>query len=137
MRFVVLGLITGGLSGILGLGGGVLLVPALILLFHFTPQEAQGTSLAVLVPPIGLFAAFEYWRKGLIDFGIVGSICAGFVLGGFIGALFVDRIPMPLMRRVFGLFLFFIALHMVLIQESPVEENRRSTRAARGRMWHE
>src|SRR5712692_7172890 len=113
MRFVVLGLVVGGLSGILGLGGGILLVPALILLFDFTPQQAQGTSLAVLIPPIGLFAALEYYRKGLIEFGVVGLICLGFVLGAYVGAFFVDRIPVPLLRRVLGAFLCFIALQMV------------------------
>ena len=113
MRFVVLGLIVGGLSGILGLGGGIFLVPALILLFNFTPQRAQGTSLAVLIPPIGLFAALEYYRKGLIQFGVVGLICLGFVVGAYVGAFFVDRIPVTLMRRVLGFFMFFIALQMV------------------------
>lgn len=113
MRFVVLGLIVGGLSGILGLGGGIFLVPALILLFNFIPPQAQGTSLAVLIPPIGLFAALEYYRKGLIEFGVVGLICLGFVLGAYVGAFFVDRIPVALMRRVLGLFMFFIALQMV------------------------
>ncbi len=113
MRFVVLGLLVGGLSGILGLGGGIFLVPALIFLFHFTPPQAQGTSLAVLIPPIGLFAALEYYRKGLIEFGVVGLICLGFVLGAYVGAFFVDRIPVTPMRRVLGFFLFFIALQMV------------------------
>jgi uncharacterized membrane protein YfcA len=59
MQFVVLGLMVGGLSGVLGLGGGIFLVPALIFLLNFTPPQAQGTSLAVLIPPIGLFATLE------------------------------------------------------------------------------
>ena len=113
MNFVVLGLVVGALSGILGLGGGVFLVPALIFLFDFGPHEAQGTSLAVLIPPIGLFAALEYYRKGYIDFPVVGLICAGFIFGAYGGAFFVDRIPVPVMRRVFGFFMFFIALQMV------------------------
>lgn len=113
MTFVVLGVAVGVLSGILGLGGGVFLVPALIFFFDFSPQEAQGTSLAVLIPPIGLFAALEYYRKGYIDFSVVGFICLGFVFGAYGGAFFVDRIPVPTMRRIFGFFMFFIALQMV------------------------
>jgi uncharacterized membrane protein YfcA len=113
MRFVILGLIVGMLSGILGLGGGIFLVPALVFLFHFTPHQAQGTSLAVLIPPIGLFAALEYYRKGLIDFTVVGFICLGFIFGAYAGAFFVDRIPIALMRRLFGLFMFFVAIQMV------------------------
>jgi uncharacterized membrane protein YfcA len=114
MMFVVLGLVVGILSGILGLGGGIFLVPALIFLFHFSPYQAQGTSLAVLIPPIGLFAALEYYRKGYVDFTVVGLICLGFVFGAYAGAFVVDRIPVPLMRRIFGFFMFFIALQMIL-----------------------
>lgn len=113
MKFVILGLVVGALSGVLGLGGGIFLVPALIFLFHFTPHEAQGTSLAVLIPPIGLFAALEYYRKGLIDFSVVGLICVGFIFGAYAGAFYVDRISVPLMRRLFGFFMFFIAIQLV------------------------
>jgi len=113
MKFVVLGLVVGALSGILGLGGGIFLVPALIFLFGFGPHEAQGTSLAVLIPPIGLFAALEYYRKGYIEFSVVGFICLGFIFGAYGGAFFVDRISVPLMRRIFGFFMFFIALQMI------------------------
>lgn len=113
MKFVALGLVVGILSGVLGLGGGIFLVPALILLFNFTPHQAQGTSLGVLIPPIGIFAALEYYRKGYIDFSVVGLICLGFILGAYAGAFFVDRIPVALMRRLFGFFMFFVALQMV------------------------
>ncbi len=113
MGFLFLGVLVGVLSGILGLGGGIFLVPALIFLFGFSPQQAQGTSLAVLIPPIGLFAALEYWRKGYIDFSVVGLICLGFVFGAYAGAFFVDRIPVSTMRRIFGFFMFFIAVQMV------------------------
>jgi uncharacterized protein len=114
MRFVLLGLVVGALSGVLGLGGGIFLVPALVFLFQFTPQQAQGTSLAVLIPPIGIFAALEYYRRGLVDLPVVGFICLGFVFGAYAGAFVVNRIPVPLMRRIFGFFMLFVALQMVL-----------------------
>lgn len=113
MKFVALGLVVGMLSGVLGLGGGIFLVPALIFLFNFTPYQAQGTSLGVLIPPIGIFAALEYYRKGYIDFSVVGLICLGFIFGAYAGAFFVDRIPVALMRRLFGFFMFFVAMQMV------------------------
>ncbi|MBI1815086.1 MAG: sulfite exporter TauE/SafE family protein [Deltaproteobacteria bacterium] len=113
MTLVLLGLVVGTLSGILGLGGGIFLVPALIFLFDFTPHQAQGTSLGVLIPPVGIFAALEYYRRGYIDFSVVGLICVGFVVGAYAGAFVVDRIPVPLMRRLFGFFMFFIAVQMV------------------------
>lgn len=113
MRFVLLGLVVGMLSGLLGLGGGVFLVPALIFFFHFSPHEAQGTSVAVLIPPIGLLAALEYYRKGYVDVSVVGFICLGFVVGAYAGASVVDRISVPTMRRAFGFFMFFVALQMI------------------------
>jgi uncharacterized membrane protein YfcA len=113
MKFAALGLVVGMLSGVLGLGGGVFLVPALIFLFGFTPHQAQGTSLGVLIPPIGIFAALEYYRKGYIEFSVVGLICLGFIVGAYAGAFFVDRIPVVMMRRIFGFFMFFIAIQMV------------------------
>lgn len=113
MTFVLLGLVVGMLSGVLGLGGGIFLVPALIFLFGFSPHQAQGTSLGVLIPPIGIFAALEYYRRGYIDFSVVGLICLGFIFGAYAGAFFVERIPVPLMRRIFGFFMFFIAVQMV------------------------
>jgi uncharacterized membrane protein YfcA len=113
MAFLALGVVVGLLSGVLGLGGGIFLVPALIFLFDFSPHEAQGTSLAVLIPPIGLFAALEYYRKGYVDFSVVGFICLGFLFGAYGGAFFVDRIPVRTMRSIFGLFMLFIALQMV------------------------
>jgi hypothetical protein len=113
MAYAILGLVVGVLSGILGLGGGIFLVPALVFLFHYTPQQAQGTSLAVLIPPIGIFAAMEYWRRGLVDVSVVGFICAGFVFGAYAGAFVVQVVPVLLMRRLFGFFMFFVALQMV------------------------
>jgi len=113
MTFVALGLVVGMLSGVLGLGGGIFLVPALIFLFGFSPHQAQGTSLGVLIPPIGIFAALEYYRRGYIDFSVVGLICLGFIFGAYAGAFFVERIPVALMRRIFGFFMFFIAVQMV------------------------
>jgi uncharacterized protein len=113
MAFTVLGLVVGVLSGILGLGGGIFLVPALVFLFQFTPQQAQGTSLAVLIPPIGIFAAMEYWRRGQVDVSVVGLICLGFVFGAYAGAFVVQHVPVPLMRRLFGFFMAFVALQMI------------------------
>lgn len=118
MTLVVLGLLVGVLSGVLGLGGGIFLVPGLIYVYGMTPQQAAGTSLAVMIPPIGIFAALEYWRRGYVQFGVVGLICAGFIVGAYAGALVVAYIPVPLMRRLFGFFLFFVAVQMVFTDPS-------------------
>src|SRR4051812_13081127 len=87
------GVAIGIVSGMLGIGGGVLLVPGLMLLFGFTQQQAQGTSLAVLIPPIGIFAALVYYRHGDVNLPQVGFIALGFVVGALLGALLVPYIP--------------------------------------------
>lgn len=105
MTYLLLGLFggfVGVLSGLLGIGGGILLVPGLIYLFGFTQPEAQGTSLAVLIPPIGIFAALVYYQNGYIRFPVVGVVALGFVLGAFAGAKFVPYVPLSWLRLGFG-----------------------------------
>ena len=96
------GVVVGILSGLLGIGGGIVLVPGLMLLFGFSQPEAQGTSLAVLIPPIGLFAAMVYYQHGYVRLPVVGWIALGFVVGAFIGAKLVPSIPLSALRIAFG-----------------------------------
>src|SRR5947208_9208499 len=84
--YIILGLLAGIFSGLIGVGGGVIVVPALVFFFQMTQQQAQGTTLALLVPPIGLLAAWTYWKEGFVDIKVAALICLGFVLGGWLGA---------------------------------------------------
>src|SRR5215831_9023078 len=102
LGLVALGLVIGTLSGMVGVGGGIFLVPALVYLFKFSQHEAQGTSIAVLVPPIGIFAALEYYRHGSVRLAVVGWIALGFALGAFGGALVAGQLPGLALRRMFG-----------------------------------
>jgi uncharacterized membrane protein YfcA len=86
LLYLLLGLIAGITSGLIGVGGGIIIVPALVFLFGFSQHEAQGTTLALLVPPIGLLAAWTYYQNGYVDLKVAGYICAGFFLGGLFGA---------------------------------------------------
>jgi uncharacterized membrane protein YfcA len=95
-------------SGLLGIGGGVLLVPGLILLFGFSQPEAQGTSLAVLIPPIGIFAAAVYYQHGYVRLPVVGFIAFGFLLGAFAGAHLVPLVPVFWLRPAFGFLLLYL-----------------------------
>jgi uncharacterized membrane protein YfcA len=81
MLYLLLGLIAGTMSGLIGIGGGIIIIPVLVFLFGFSQHEAQGTTLALLVPPIGLLAAWTYYQQGYVDLKIAGYICAGFFLG--------------------------------------------------------
>src|SRR5215475_2210687 len=107
---LLLGLGAGVLVGLLGIGGGVLLVPAMVYLLHLDQHAAQGTSLFVLLPPIGLGALLEYRKKGDVDFR-AGILCAlGMLIGGYLGG----RIAVPMssdhLKQLFGAFLMFSAL---------------------------
>ncbi len=112
--YLILGLIAGVFGGFLGIGGGTILVPALVYLFNFTQHQAQGTTLAIMVPPIGLLAAIRYYMSGNIKLSIAAFICVGFFLGGLIGAEFAHKIPDMFLRRIFGVFLLFVAVRMIL-----------------------
>lgn len=112
--FVFLGLLTGVLSGMIGVGGGIVLVPALIFFFGFSQHMAQGTSTALLLPPIGILAAWTYYKNGYVDVRAAALICAGFVLGGLFGAQLAVALPKETLRRAFGGLLFVISIKMIL-----------------------
>ena len=114
LAFIFLGLLAGLLSGFMGVGGGILIIPALVYFFKLTQHQAQGTSLAVLVPPIGLLAAWRYYASGNVKLGIAALICLGFVFGGWIGAVVADKLPDLLLKRCFGALLLFFAVRMLL-----------------------
>jgi len=111
--YLLLGLLAGVLSGLIGIGGGILIVPALVLLFGLTQHQAQGTTLALLVPPIGILAAYEYYRHGYVNVKIAAFVCLGFVLGGLLGAKFATGISDTTLERIFGVVLLIISLKMI------------------------
>src|ERR1700704_4996929 len=101
---VLLSLTVGGLVGLLGIGGGVVLVPALVYLLHYDQHMAQGTSLFILLPPIGLGALREYWKNGQVDLR-AGIYCAlGFLIGGYGGGKIAVPMPATRLKGIFGFF---------------------------------
>jgi uncharacterized protein len=114
LLYILLGLIAGILSGIIGIGGGVIIVPALVFLFGFSQHQAQGTTLALLVPPIGLPAAWAYFKHGNVNFEVAMLVCVGFFLGGFFGAKLATGLSNVTLERVFGVAMLVIALKMLL-----------------------
>ena len=107
---VLLGLAVGVLVGLMGIGGGVVLVPALVYLVGLDQHAAQGTTLFLQLPPLGLGALILYWKKGSVDLS-AGLACAvGFLLGGYFGSLVAMRIPSNHLRGLFGVLLMVFAL---------------------------
>ncbi len=113
LLYVLLGLVAGAFSGLIGVGGGVIIVPALVFLFGMAQHTAQGTTLALLVPPIGLLAAWTYYQEGYVDIHIGALICLGFFLGGFLGAKFANHLSNLVLERVFGVAMLLISLKMI------------------------
>lgn len=112
--FVVIGLLAGSLSGILGIGGAIFIIPVLVYGFGWSQHLAQGTTLAMLVPPIGLMAALQYYREGFVDLKVALLLCAGFFVGGFIGGKVAVELSSDLLRRLFGGFLFILSIRMMV-----------------------
>ncbi|MBD3245720.1 MAG: TSUP family transporter [Candidatus Omnitrophica bacterium] len=112
--YVTAGLAAGIASGFFGIGGGTLLIPVMVYLFGLTQHQAQGTTLALMVPPIGLLAAWRYYVEGNVNISMALCICAGFFLGGLIGAHYVQEVPDPVLKRVFGGYLLVVAVKMII-----------------------
>ncbi len=113
LLYLLLGLLAGVVSGLIGIGGGVIIVPVLIFGFGLSQHEAQGTTLAMLVPPVGLLAAWTYYRQGFVNFQIAALLCAGFLLGGLLGAKLAMGLSNVLLEKVFGVAMLAIALKMI------------------------
>jgi uncharacterized membrane protein YfcA len=111
--YILLGLVAGVLGGMFGIGGGSILIPALVFFAGLTQHQAQGTTLAAMVPPIGLLAAIRYWQAGNVKLSIAACICLGFFVGGLIGADIVQRFPDPALKKSFGVFLLLVSLQMI------------------------
>lgn len=109
---LALGLAAGYFSGLVGIGGGVIIVPALVLMFGFTQYAAQGTTLALLVPPVGILAVWKYFQDGYVDIRTAAIICVGFVLGGYLGGTTAVSIPQETLRKVFGGLLIVLGIRM-------------------------
>lgn len=112
-EIILLGLGVGICVGLMGVGGGVVLVPALIYLGHMSQHMAQGTSLLIQLPPVGIGALYVYWKKGHVDWPAGLACAAGFLLGGWFGSLFAIRIPSQDLRALFGIFLMLAAVIML------------------------
>jgi len=111
---LLVGVIGGILSGFLGIGGGAIIIPALIIFFGFSQKLAQGTSLAAMVPPIGILAAYVYWKAGNVEIKSAIFIAAGILFGALIGGTLAQHLPDAILKKIFAIFLVIIAIKMWL-----------------------
>jgi uncharacterized protein len=110
---LIIGLAAGMLSGLVGVGGGIIIVPALVFFLGFTQHEAQGTSLGLLLLPVGILAVMNYYNKGYIDIKVVLVMCVAFVIGGWLGSKLALSLSQETIKKVFAVVLFYTAFKML------------------------
>ena len=110
---LLLGVFIGVVSGLVGIGGGALLIPALVFIYGMTQHKAQGTSLATLLLPIGIFAFWKYWKAGEVDLRLAILVAIGFALGGWIGGTWAVHLSDLTLRRGFAVVLIVVAVRML------------------------
>ena len=110
IALIVIGLFSGVLSGIFGVGGGILVIPALVFILGLNQHQAQGTTLAMMIPPIGLLAAWNYWKEGYINWKFALVLAVTLFIGAYFGSKIAVLMPDKILRKMFGLLMFAAAI---------------------------
>lgn len=112
LLLILIGIITGILSGFFGVGGAIIIIPALILIFGFTQHEAQGTSVAILLAPIGFFAFINYYKAGYVNIKYALVIAAAFFIGAYFGSKIAINVNGDVLKKIFAVFIVLMGIRM-------------------------
>ncbi|HTH55349.1 MAG TPA: sulfite exporter TauE/SafE family protein [Cyclobacteriaceae bacterium] len=110
---LVIGIFAGMLSGFIGVGGGLIVVPCLVYILGMSQHAAQGTSLAMMLPPIGAIAVYNYYKAGHVDFRVAAILCISFVVGSFFGSKIALSISPTQIKKIFGVLIIILGAKMV------------------------
>jgi uncharacterized membrane protein YfcA len=113
ITILIIGLCAGVLSGMVGVGGGIIIVPALVFFLGFSQHMAQGTSLGLLLLPAGILAVLNYYKAGQVDVKVVGLLAISFIAGGYLGSKWSLSLPQDTVKKIFAIFLFYTAFKMI------------------------
>ncbi len=113
LMLLLIGVVTGVMAGMLGIGGAIIMIPAMVFLLGFSQQMAQGTSLAVMLPPIGIFAAYNYWKAGHVNITFALILAGAFIVGSYFGSKIALNLPQTLLKKIFGILLLLVAAKML------------------------
>ncbi|MEQ1798040.1 MAG: sulfite exporter TauE/SafE family protein [Lacibacter sp.] len=113
VTILIIGLCAGVLSGMVGVGGGLIIVPALVFFLGMSQHSAQGTSLGLLLLPAGILAVMNYYKAGHVDLKVVGLLALGFIAGSYFGSKWSLALPQETVRKIFAIFLFYTAFKMI------------------------
>jgi hypothetical protein len=114
---ILLGLAAGILGGMVGVGGGIIIVPALVYFLAFSQHQAQGTSLALMLFPVGILGVINYYKKGYVDFRYAGLLAIGFVVGSYLGSKFSLSLPQVTVKKIFAVLMLLVALKMLFLDK--------------------
>ena len=110
---IIAGLLAGLLGGTLGVGGGIIVIPTLVLILGFSQHNAQGTALAFMLPPVTLLATLNYWKEGYVNWKFALILSLTFFIGAYLGSMISFNLPEKILRKVFGVFIIAVALKMI------------------------
>jgi len=110
---IAIGIVAGIMAGMLGIGGAIIMVPALVFFMGVSQHTAQGTSLAVMLPPIGIIAAYNYYKAGQVNIKFALILAAAFLIGSYFGSKLALNLPQPLLKKIFGILLLLVAAKML------------------------
>jgi uncharacterized membrane protein YfcA len=113
LLLLLIGVVTGIMAGMLGIGGAVIMIPSLVFILGFSQQMAQGTSLAVMLTPIGIIAAYNYWKVGQANIKFALILAAAFIIGSYFGSKIALNLPQNVLKKIFGVLLLLIAAKML------------------------
>lgn len=117
LGLILIGLLAGILSSMVGIGGGIVIVPCLVLFFGFSQHLAQGTTLAMLAIPVSIAGAYSYYQKGMVDIKVAMILAIGFVVGGYFGGKVAVNVPPLLIKKIFAFILILIAIKFLFIDK--------------------
>ena len=124
---IAVGIVAGMLSGLVGIGGGIIIVPALVLFLAFSQKMAQGTSLGILLLPVGLLGVFQYYKQGYIDMRVVVIISLAFFAGSYFGSKIALSLPQETVKKIFAVLMIIIAVKMLFFDKQKKETASTST----------
>jgi uncharacterized membrane protein YfcA len=113
MILIAIGIVAGAMAGMLGIGGAIIMIPALVYFLGLSQQMAQGTSLAVMLPPVGILAAYNYYKAGHVDIKFALILAGTFLIGSYFGSKFALTLPQATLKRIFGVVLLLVAAKML------------------------
>ena len=133
LTLIILGIGAGILSGLIGIGGGIIIVPALIFFVGFSQKMAQGTSLGILLLPVGILAVMQFYKAGYVDVKTVWLVALGFLVGGYFGSKIALSLPQETVKKIFAVVLLLVAFKMLFLDKKIKDignENQKSISSA-------